>query len=71
MDDGSAGRKAGPRAAQYRILAVHWRRLAANATTAQARAHLIAKARAYEALANETGLVARPVEAGPPKGPPR
>jgi hypothetical protein len=68
VDDGSAGRKAGPRAAQYRILAAHWRRLAANATTSRARAHLIAKARAYEALANETGLVARPVEGVPPKG---
>jgi hypothetical protein len=36
-------------------------------TTAQARAHLIAKARTYEALANETGLVARPAEGTPPK----
>jgi hypothetical protein len=68
MDDDSAGRKAGPRAAQYRILAAHWRQLAATATTAPARAHLIAKARMYDALANDTGLVARPVEGMPLKG---
>jgi hypothetical protein len=44
-----------------RSLAAQWRRFAANATTARTRARLIDKARACEALANGTGLVARPV----------
>jgi hypothetical protein len=63
MDDNGAQEQA----MLYLGLAAQWRRLAANATTVRMRAHLIDKARACEALATGTGLVARPINGTSPK----
>lgn len=57
-------------AEQYRHDAARWRQLAAAVTTAKARAHLLDKARLCEALADRTGLVARPSAAEAPNRPP-
>jgi hypothetical protein len=47
-------------AAGHRSRAARLRKLAADATTARAKEHLLAQARDSEALGSEHGIVARP-----------
>jgi hypothetical protein len=59
---------------EYRSMAARWRRLAADATTPQARKHLLALARRSEFLAGNVGdviaqIAAEEDGAAPPKTP--